>query len=127
VTGTPSAPGAARTVATERRIGRLLIAVTYLSVATLAIGLVLMIADGIAPTSGGPLLDLGGLARQIVALDPAGFLWLGLLAVVAAPIGRGVVAGVAYAGEADWLMVGISIAILAVIAVGVTSAALVAA
>ena len=127
MTGTPSAPGAARTVATERRIGRLLIAVTYLSVATLAIGLVLMIADGIAPTSGGPLLDLGGLARQIVALDPAGFLWLGLLAVVAAPIGRVVVAGVAYAGEADWLMVGISIAILAVIAVGVTSAALVAA
>jgi uncharacterized membrane protein len=123
----PSAPGAARTVATERRIGRLLIAVTYLSVAFLAVGLVLMIAEGIAPTSGGPLLDLGGLAREVVALDPGGFLWLGLLAVIAAPIGRVIVAGVAYAGEADLLMVGISVAILVVIAVGVASAALVAA
>jgi uncharacterized membrane protein len=123
----PSTSGAARTVATERRIGRLLIAVTYLSVALLAIGLVLMIADGIAPTSGGPRLDLGGLARGVAALEPAGFLWLGLLAVVAAPIGRVIVAGVAYAGEADWLMVGISVAILVVIAVGVASAALVAA
>lgn len=127
MTDAPSAAAAARTVATERRIGRLLIAVTYLSVALLAIGLVLMIAGGIAPTSGGPPLDLGGLVRQIVALDPAGFLWLGLLAVIAAPIGRVVVAGVAYAGEADWLMVGVSVAILAVIAVGVASAALVTA
>lgn len=127
MTGAPSTSGAARTVATERRIGRLLIAVTYLSVALLAIGLVLMVADGIAPTSDGPPLDLGGLARGVVALDPAGFLWLGLLAVIAAPIGRVVVAGVAYAGEADWLMVGVSVAILAVIAVGVASAALVTA
>jgi uncharacterized membrane protein len=124
--GEPSAAAAARTVAVERRIGRLLTAVTYLSVALLAIGLVLMIADGIAPTSGGPPLDPGGVARQVVALDPAAFLWLGLLAVVAAPIGRVVVAGVAYAGDADWLMVGVSVAILAVIAVGVASAALVA-
>ena len=127
MTDAPSASGAARTVATERRIGRLLIAVTYLSVALLAIGLLLMVADGIAPTSGGPLLDLGGLPRQVVAFDPGGFLWLGLLAVIAAPIGRVVVAGVAYAGEADWLMVGISVAILAVIVVGVVSAAVVAA
>jgi uncharacterized membrane protein len=121
--GEPSA-ATARTVAVEQRIGRLLIAVTYLSVALLVIGLVLMIADGIAPTSGGPPLDLGGVARQVVALDPAGFLWLGLLAVIAAPIGRVVVAGVAYVGDADWLMVGVSVAILAVIAVGVASAAL---
>ena len=54
---------------------RLLIAVTYVSVGLLSIGVVLMLADGISPTSGGPPLDLPSLAAGIVALDPAAFLW----------------------------------------------------
>jgi uncharacterized membrane protein len=116
------AAAGARALATERLIGRLLIAVTYVSVGLLAIGVVLMVADGISPTSGGPPLDLPGLGAGLVALDPAAFLWLGMLAVVAAPIGRVVVAAVAYARESDWLMVAISIGILLVIAVGVLSA-----
>jgi uncharacterized membrane protein len=123
VIGAPAA--AARTLTAERRIGRLLIAITVLSVVLLAIGLVLMIAHGVAPTSGGPPLDLGRVGGQLAAFDPAGFLWLGILAVIAAPIGRVIVAGIAYAGGADWLMVGVAVAILVVIAVGVASAALV--
>ena len=54
--------------------------------------------------------------------DPAGFLWLGLLAVIAAPVGRVIVAAVSYGRDADWTMVAISIAILAVIVVGVVTA-----
>ena len=115
---------AARGLATERLIGRLLIAVTYVSVGLLSIGVVLMIADGISPTSGGPPLDLPALGAGLVALEPAAFLWLGMLAVVAAPIGRVVVAAVAYARESDWLMLAVSIGILLVIAVGVLTAAL---
>jgi uncharacterized membrane protein len=118
----PSAAAAGRSVATERRLGRLLITATYVSVGLLAIGFVLMVADAISPTSGGPNLDLATLGAQLVALDPAGFLWLGVVVVIAAPIGRVIVAALAYAREADWLMVGVSIAILAVIAVGVLSA-----
>lgn len=117
----PGDPGA-RSLATERVIGRLLIAATYVSVGLLAVGVILMVTNAISPTSGGPDLDLPALGARLAALDPAGFLWLGLLAVVVAPIIRVVVAGLAYAREADWLMVGISIAILAVIAVGVASA-----
>jgi uncharacterized membrane protein len=109
-------------LAAERLIGRLLIAVTYIAVGLLVIGVALMVADGISPLSGGPSLDLDALGAELRALDPAGFLWLGLLVVIAAPIGRVIVAAVAYAREADWLMVGISIAILLVIAVGVASA-----
>ena len=112
---------AARALAAERLIGRLLIAVTYVSVGLLAIGVVLMVADSISPTSGGPPLDLATLGAQLVALEPAAFLWLGMLAVIAAPIGRVIVAAVAYARESDWLMLGVSIAILVVIAVGVIS------
>ena len=108
--------------AAEARIGRLLIAVTYVAVGLLAIGLFLMIVDGISPTSGGPPLDLETLGAQLVALDPAGFLWRGLMAVIAAPIGRVIVAAIAYARDQDWLMVTVSIAILVVIAIGVGSA-----
>jgi uncharacterized membrane protein len=113
---------ASRAFAAEALIGRLLIAVTYVAVGLLAIGLVLMIADGISPLSGGPPLDLATLGTQLVALDPAGFLWLGLMAVIAAPIGRVIVAAIAYARDADWVMVTVSIAILVVIAIGVGSA-----
>lgn len=112
----------ARAMAAERLIGRLLIAGTYVSVGLLAVGMVLLLANGISPLAGGSRLDLATLGVQLLALDPAGFLWLGLLAVIAAPIGRVIVASIAYARGADWLMVGISVAILAVIAIGVGSA-----
>ena len=68
-----------RTAAAERLIGRLLIAVTYVAVGLLVIGVVLMIADGISPLSGGPPLDLATLGSQLLALEPAAYLWLGLL------------------------------------------------
>ena len=113
---------ATRAFTAERRIGRMLIAVTYVSVGLLIIGLVLLIVDGISPLSRGPRLDLTALGGQLAAVVPAGFLWLGLLVVLAAPIGRVVVAAVAYARDGDRLMVGISLAILAVIAIGVGSA-----
>jgi uncharacterized membrane protein len=119
---TVSAGAAGRARATERRLGRLLITATYVSVGLLAIGVVLMIADGISPTSGGPNLDLATLRTQLVALEPAGFLWLGMMVVIAAPIGRVIVAAVAYVREGDWLMVAVSVGILLVIAVGVVSA-----
>ena len=123
----PSTTVAGRALATDRRIGRLLIAITYLSVGLLAVGVGLMVVNAISPTSGGPRLDLATLGTQLLAFDPAGFLWIGLLAVIAAPIGRVIVAAVAYVREADWLMVGVSVAILIVIAIGVLSSLTVAA
>jgi uncharacterized membrane protein len=118
----PGTQSADRTAAAERLIGRLLIAVTYVAVGLLSIGVVLMIADGVSPLSGGPDLDIATLGSQLLALEPAAFLWLGLIAVVAAPIGRVIVAAVAYARDDDWLMVGVSLGILAIIAVGIGSA-----
>ncbi len=111
-----------RAVAAEHRIGKLLIAMTYVAVGLLVVGVVLMVADRISPLSGGPSLDLATLGSQLLALDPAAFLWLGLLVVVATPIGRVIVAGIAYARQADWLMVAIALGILAIIAIGVGSA-----
>ena len=70
------ARGGERTRGAERRIGRLLIAATYVSVALLLVGVVLMLAAGHAPLDGGPGLDLGTLGSDILALVPGGFLWL---------------------------------------------------
>lgn len=112
----------ARRLGSERLIGRALIALTYLSVALLVVGVALMLAAGISPVAGGPGLNLATLGSQVVALGPAGFLWLGLLAVIGAPIGRVLLAAVAYAREGDWGMVGVAVAILSIIVVGVATA-----
>ena len=114
--------GRAGALQAERLIGRLLIAVTYVSVVLLLVGVGLLIAAGISPLSGGPGLDLGRLPADLVGLDPSGFLWLGLLAVIAAPITRVAIALFAYARDDDWLMVGVSAGILLVIAVAIGSA-----
>jgi uncharacterized membrane protein len=107
----------------ERRIGRLLIAMTYVSVVLLVVGVLLLLAAGVSPLAGGPGLDLGTLGSEVLALGPAGFLWLGLAAVIATPIGRVVAAAVAYARSGDRSMVAIAVAILGIIAVGVMTAA----
>ena len=106
----------------ERRIGRLLIAITYVSVGLLTIGVALLLGAGISPVAGGPRLDLGSLVASVAALEPAGFLWLGLLAVIAAPISRVVLAAVVYARTDDWQMVAVALGILAIIAIGIATA-----
>ncbi len=106
----------------ERRIGRLLIAVTYLAVALLMIGVGLMALDGISPLAGGPAFDATTLVADIVALEPAGFLWLGLLAVIATPLSRVIAAAVGFARSGDRMMVAVALAILLVIALGVVAA-----
>lgn len=106
----------------ERLIGRLLTGVTYVSVALLLVGVGLLISAGISPLSGGPRMDPGRLVTDLLGLRPAGFLWAGLLAVIAAPVARVGVALGAYVRDEDWLMVGVSTAILLVIAIAIGTA-----
>jgi uncharacterized membrane protein len=106
----------------DRTLGRLLIVVTYLAVALLTIGVLLMVVSGISPLSGGPRLDPAALVTDLVTLTPAGFLWLGLLAVIATPISRVIAAAVGFARTGDRGMVGVAVAILVVIAVGIATA-----
>jgi len=106
----------------DRRIGRLLIVVTYIAVVLLTVGVALLVAAGISPLSGGPQLDLDRLAADLAALSPAAFLWLGLLAVIATPVSRVIAAAVGFARLGDRWMVAVAVAILVVIALGVLSA-----
>ena len=111
----------ARRAADERQIGRLIVRITYLAVALLGVGVVSMVATGVSPLDAVPTLDAAGLIAAIGGLRPEGVLWLGLMAVIATPIIRVLAAAFAYARGAEWRMVAISIAILAVIATGVVT------
>ena len=115
-------PSDVRQETAERRIGRFLIAITYLSVGLLTIGVVLLLGAGISPVAGGPGLDLRALASELLTLDPVGFLWLGLLAVISAPISRVILAAVVYLRADDWHMVAVAVGILAIIAIGIATA-----
>jgi uncharacterized membrane protein len=110
-------------VASERRIGRLLIALTYVSVVLLVVGVALLLAAGVSPLAGGPALDLATIGAAVAGFAPAGFLWLGLVAVIATPVTRVLVAGVAYGRAGDWSMVAVAAGILAIIAIGIVTAA----
>lgn len=103
----------------DARIGRLMIAMTYVSVGLLAVGVVLMIANGISPLDGAPTFDLSLIWADLAAGIPVGFLWLGLIVVIATPIVRVAVAAVGFAGEGQWRLVGVGVGILVVIAVGI--------
>jgi len=106
----------------DRFIGRLLIVVTYIAVGLLSVGVALLLAAGISPLAGGPPLDIGRLLVDVGALAPAAFLWLGILAVIATPLSRVVAAAIGFARLGDRWMVGVALAILAVIALGIVSA-----
>jgi len=108
----------------ERTLGRILIGLTYVAVALLAVGVVLMLAHGISPLSGGPRVDVAAIPAQVASARPEGFLWLGLLAIIAAPITRVVAAAIGYGRAGDRAMVAVAAAILIVIALSVTSAAI---
>ncbi len=108
--------------ALERRIGRLIIAVTYVSVVLILVGVLLMVAQGISPLDAAPPFDVRQIPADVLALRPTGFLWLGLILVIATPISRVVVAGWSFGRRGDRLLFAVSVAVLVVIAVGVATA-----
>ena len=93
-----------------------------LSIALLAVGLALMLASGIGPLSGGPAFDPGRMADDLAALRPAGFVWLGLLAVIATPAARVALSLVGFARRGEPAMALVSTLILIVIVVSVALA-----
>ena len=108
----------------ERVIGRVLIALTYVAVTILVIGVLGMIAFGISPLDPPPDVDLGDVLADLANLAPIAILWLGLTVVILTPIVRVAAAAISFGRGREWRMVGIAIAILVVIAIGVAMALL---
>lgn len=105
----------------DSTIGRLMVAMTYVAVALLIVGVALMSVHGISPLDGGPAFDPALLWAELRNGAPVGFLWLGLVVVIATPVVRVAVAAVGFAREGQWRMVGVGAGILLVIAVGILS------
>jgi uncharacterized membrane protein len=103
----------------DRSIARLLTVGTYGSVALLGVGVVLMLAAGIAPLAGGPRFELDLLVDDLVHLRPAGFLWLGIVAVIATPSARVVASLIAFARNGERRMAIVAALILAIIVLSV--------
>ena len=118
-TGDPSDGSGVRL---ERSIARLLTVGTYVSIALLAVGFALMLAQGISPLDPAPSFDLRSIPARIAALDPLGVLWLGLIVVVATPSARVAAALVGYRRAGDRRMTIVAVAILVVIALSVAIA-----
>ena len=123
-TGAGSARGSAEqgSPGLERSIARLLTVGTYLSIALLVVGVVLMAIAGIGPLSGGPAFDPATLVGDLAALRPAAFLWLGLIVVIATPSARVAVSGLGYARRGERAMTIVACLILFVIALSVAVA-----
>ncbi len=114
----------ARRAADEARIGRLLIAVTYVSVVVLLVGVVVMLVTGVSPLDAPPGIDPGAFVEALLAVRPEAILLVGVALVIATPIIRVAAAAVSYVRSGELAMVGVSLGILAVIAIGVASAVL---
>lgn len=108
----------------ERGIGRMMVGLTYFAIALLLVGVVLMAVRGISPLDASPAYEPGAIVAGLVAFDPEAFLWLGMIVSIATPISRVIAAAAGYWRARDWLMVVVSMAILGVIAVAVTLAAI---
>jgi uncharacterized membrane protein len=122
VTGGDTTSRVDSSVGLERSIARLLTVGTYISVGLLVVGFGLLFLNGIGPLSGGPRFDLARLVPDLVNLRPEGFLWLGLLLVIATPAGRVAAALVGFVRRDERRMAIVATLILVVIALSVALA-----
>jgi uncharacterized membrane protein len=106
----------------ERSVARLLTVGTYASIAMLGAGVIAMIAAGRSPLDPAPRFDPARLLADLAALRPEGFLWLGIVLVVATPSARVATSLVGYLRRADLAMAVVSVLVLAVIALSVVAA-----
>jgi uncharacterized membrane protein len=94
---------------------------TYLSVGLIGIGSMLLFAAGGSPVAGGPPLALDRIVPDLLALRPAGFLWLGIAGVLATPGLRVLRAFFGFWRRGERRMAGVALVILVVVAVGVAA------
>jgi uncharacterized membrane protein len=103
----------------EPALARVLQAGTYVSIALVAVGVILLIARGISPLAGGPPLNVDEVIGDILGGRPGGFLWLGILGICVTPGLRVVGALIGFWRRGERNMVAVALLILAVVAAGV--------
>ena len=109
--------------AMEAVVARLLVVGTWLAMGLVLVGVILMLAAGVDPLDHGavPPFQLTAIPGEMLALEPEGFLWAGIVLIIALPIGRVVVSGLGFLAARDLRMAAISLAVLVVVLVSVVS------
>ena len=105
----------------EPALARVLQVGTYISIALVVVGTVLLLAGGISPLAASPALQVDRLLPDILAGRPAGFLWLGILGICVTPALRVIAALVGFWRRGERRMVGVALLILVVVAAGVVT------
>ncbi len=106
----------------DRSIARLLTFGTYVSVGLLAVGVILMFVHRILPLAGGPPFQPELIVDDLVHLRPAGFMWLGLVVVVATPTSRVVASLIGFVRRGERTMAMVAVSILTVVVLSVVLA-----
>ena len=119
--GAADAAAAGAAADLEPALARVLQAGTAVSIGLVVAGVILLIAGGGSPLDPGPPLDLAALPSGLLALRPAAFLWLGVIAVVGTPGLRVVAALVGFWRRGELRMALVALGILAVVALGVVA------
>lgn len=104
----------------ELLIARLLNLGALASVTLLAIGVILLTLAGRSPLDAADqAIDFARIPADIQALRPEGFLWLGLVVVLATPTSRVMASAIGFAAQRDRAMALVSVGVLVVIVVGI--------
>lgn len=106
----------------EVKIARVLAVGTCVAVALLAAGSILLVIEGTSPLAADwPPLDLASLPSGLVALEPAAYLWVGLIATIATPLLRVATSTWSFARVGERRMVALGLAVLVVIALAIAA------
>ena len=123
VRGGAARRGGPASVDLETVLGGLLAVGTLIAIFLVAIGVVLMIATGRSPLAGDAApLNVAAIPGLIVSGRPEGFLWIGLIAAIATPVGRVAGALLGFRRRGERLLAAVAAAILAVIGIAVVLA-----
>ncbi|MGZ9276188.1 MAG: DUF1634 domain-containing protein [Candidatus Limnocylindrales bacterium] len=107
----------------EGRIARVLSIGAVIAVVLLVVGIGLMVASGIEPDRAVfPVFDPARLVGDLVTLRPEGFLWAGILVVIATPVIRVIGELVGFAIRGDRTMAAVAAAILVIVTASVAVA-----
>ncbi len=111
-------------VALEAVIGRLLVIGTWLAMLLVLAGVALMLVNGVDPLTHGamPSFSPAQVWTDLVALRPEGFLWSGIVLVLALPVGRVAVAGLGFVAARDGRLALVSLLVLLVVLTSVVAA-----
>jgi uncharacterized membrane protein len=109
--------------ATERTIAGVLFVGTLVGVGSLAVGVALMLGAGISPTSDTwPPFEAGRVPGDVAAARAEGFLWAGIVILIATPIVQVIAELAAFVLRREWRMALVATAILAIIGLSVALA-----